>query len=86
MRRREFIAFVGCAAAVWPVTVRPQQSERVRRVGVLESAGIETDQQAGVALFREVLHQLGWIDAAMCGSKSDLLALIPRRLAKTRKN
>jgi len=34
----------------------------VRRVGVLESAGIETDQQAGVALFREVLHQLGWID------------------------
>ena len=62
MRRREFIAFVGCAAAVWPVTVRPQQSERVRRVGVLESAGIETDQQAGVALFREVLHQLGWID------------------------
>jgi putative ABC transport system substrate-binding protein len=62
MRRREFIAFVGCAAAVWPVTVRAQQSERVRRVGVLESAGIETDQQAGVALFREVLHQLGWID------------------------
>jgi putative tryptophan/tyrosine transport system substrate-binding protein len=62
MRRREFIAFVGCTAAVWPVAVRAQQSERVRRVGVLESAGIETDQQAGVALFREVLHQLGWID------------------------
>jgi putative ABC transport system substrate-binding protein len=62
MRRREFLAFVGCTAAVWPVAVRAQQSERVRRVGVLESAGIETDQQAGVALFREVLHQLGWID------------------------
>jgi len=42
--------------------VRAQQSERVRQVGVLESAGIETDQQAGVALFREVLHQLGWGD------------------------
>ena len=62
MRRREFIAFVGYTAAMWPVAVRAQQSERVRRVGVLESAGIETDQQAGVALFSEVLHQLGWID------------------------
>jgi len=29
---------------------------------VLESAGIETDQQAGVAVFKEVLRQLGWID------------------------
>jgi putative ABC transport system substrate-binding protein len=31
-------------------------------IGVLESAGIETDQQAGVAVFKEVLHQLGWDD------------------------
>jgi len=62
MKRREFIALVGSTAAAWPLAVRAQQSERVRRVGVLESAGIETDQQAGVALFREVLHQLGWID------------------------
>ena len=29
---------------------------------MLGSAGIETDQQAGVAVFKEVLHQLGWID------------------------
>ena len=29
---------------------------------MLESAGIETDQQAGVAVFKEVLRQLGWID------------------------
>jgi putative tryptophan/tyrosine transport system substrate-binding protein len=62
MRRREFIAFVGSTAAVWPLAVRAQQSERVRRVGVLESAGIETDQQAGVAVFKEVLRQLGWIE------------------------
>ena len=61
MRRRAFIATLAGAAA-WPLAVRAQQSERVRRVGVLVSAGIETDQQAGVALFREVLHQLGWID------------------------
>ena len=68
MRRREFIAFVGSTAVVWPLAVRAQQSERVRRVGVLESAGIETDQQAGVAVFREVLHQLGWIDGDLYAS------------------
>ena len=26
------------------------------------SAAIETDQQAGLGVFKEVLHQLGWID------------------------
>ncbi|SRR5260370_32302802 len=62
MRRREFIVFVGSTAAAWPLAVRAQQTERVRRVGVLESAGIETDQQAGVAVFKEVLRQLGWIE------------------------
>jgi putative ABC transport system substrate-binding protein len=34
----------------------------MKRVGVLESGGIETDQQAGVAVFREILRQLGWIE------------------------
>jgi putative ABC transport system substrate-binding protein len=34
----------------------------MRRVGVLMSAAIETDQQAGLGVFKEVLHQLGWID------------------------
>jgi putative ABC transport system substrate-binding protein len=61
VRRREVITLLSGAAA-WPLAVRAQQSERVRRVGVLESAGIETDQQAGVAVFKEVLRQLGWID------------------------
>jgi putative ABC transport system substrate-binding protein len=34
----------------------------MKRVGVLASGGIETDQQAGIAVFREVLRQLGWIE------------------------
>jgi putative ABC transport system substrate-binding protein len=62
MRRREFIALAGGAVVAWPLAAYAQQPAQMRRVGVLESAGIETDQQAGVAVFKEVLRQLGWIE------------------------
>jgi ABC-type uncharacterized transport system substrate-binding protein len=62
MRRREFIALVGGAAAAWPLAARAQQREQMRRIGVLMSAASETDQQAGIAVFKEILHQLDWID------------------------
>ena len=62
LRRRDFITLVGGAAS-WPLAARAQQREQMRRIGVLMSAASETDQQAGVTLFLEVLHQLGWIDS-----------------------
>ena len=62
MRRREFIALLGGAAATWPLVARAQQRGQMRRIGVLMSAASETDQQAGLAVFKEILHQLDWID------------------------
>jgi putative ABC transport system substrate-binding protein len=64
MRRREFITLLGGAAAAWPVAVRAQQSDRVRRIGVF-SGGQNPDSpdtQANLAAFLHVLQQLGWTD------------------------
>ena len=63
MRRREFIALFSSAAASWPFTAGAQQSERMRRLGIL-MAGAESDPhyQADVAVFREGLQKLGWVD------------------------
>ena len=63
MRRREFITLLGGAAASWLLATRAQQSERIRRIGVLYAVS-ETDLegQAWDAAFRKLLAALGWID------------------------
>src|ERR1700690_2185831 len=62
MRRREFIAGLGGAAA-WPVVARAQQRERIRRVGVLMNAiPTESLQQSNLTAFSEVLRRAGWIE------------------------
>jgi putative ABC transport system substrate-binding protein len=60
MRRREFIAALGSAAA-WPLAAHAQQGERVRRIGVLlPAAADDPEYQARVAAFHQGLALLGW--------------------------
>jgi putative ABC transport system substrate-binding protein len=62
MRRRGFIALLGGAAAAWPLVVRAQQSERVRRIGVLMLyPENDSEGQRRAAAFREGLQKLGWV-------------------------
>jgi putative ABC transport system substrate-binding protein len=61
VKRREFIALLGGAAA-WPLAARAQQ-ERVRRIGVLmPNAADDPEYQARMTAFLQELAQLGWID------------------------
>src|SRR5262245_42041276 len=63
IRRREFMALLGGAAAAWPLVARAQQGERMRRIGVLEGL-TENDpaRQARNAAFEQGLRQLGWTE------------------------
>jgi putative ABC transport system substrate-binding protein len=62
MRRREFIAGLGGAAAAWPVAARAQQPERMRRIGVLIGVAASSFGQARYAAFLQGLQQSGWTD------------------------
>ena len=64
MRRREFIAAVGGAAATWPLAARAQQSTRARRIGVLMPFENENDQQVRDLwpAFKQRLAELGWVE------------------------
>ena len=63
MRRREFIALIGGTVASWPLTARGQQSERVRRIGVLLGQAMDDQQgQARIAALLKALQDMGWND------------------------
>jgi putative tryptophan/tyrosine transport system substrate-binding protein len=63
MKRREFIALVGGAAATWPLSARAQQAGKVWRIGVLSGANrpavLETSIFGG---FLQGLKELGYVE------------------------
>src|SRR5262244_1167470 len=61
MRRREFITFIGGAAAAWPLAARAQQGTKLPTIGYLGSARLATESER-IAAFVQRLHDLGWIE------------------------
>jgi putative ABC transport system substrate-binding protein len=59
MKRREFIALIGAAAA-WPLTASAQQAAKISHIGYLVGS-LRTDPHLSDA-FLERLHELGYVD------------------------
>ena len=61
MKRREVIKLIGGAAASWPLAVRAQHNDEIRRIGVVVNvAADDPEAQTSVAAFKHALQQLGW--------------------------
>jgi len=60
--RRDFITLLGGAAAAWPLAVQAQQSERMRRIGLLMGVADDREGQARVTALKQGLQELGWTD------------------------
>jgi putative tryptophan/tyrosine transport system substrate-binding protein len=62
MKRREFAGIVAGIAA-WPLLAHAENTDRVRRVGVL-LGNTEGDPQlvAGMSAFRQAMQELGWAE------------------------
>jgi putative ABC transport system substrate-binding protein len=64
MRRREFITLLS-GAAVWPLAAQAQQTDRMRRIGVLMGyAENDLEAKAWIKGFVEGLKKLGWIEGS----------------------
>src|SRR5437899_9292621 len=79
IKRREFITLLAGAAAAWPLAVRAQQRDGVRRIGVLmNTAADDAVFQTRVGAFLQGLALLGWtigrnvrIETRWSGGKAD---------------
>jgi len=59
MRRREFIAVLGSAAA-WPLAARAQQTQTMKRLAILMGGTENANYHGYVAAFRQGLADLNW--------------------------
>jgi putative tryptophan/tyrosine transport system substrate-binding protein len=63
VRRRDFIKVIAGSAGAWPLLVQAQQTERVRRIGLLFPFLANGSQSRDrLAAFKFGLQELGWIE------------------------
>ena len=61
IRRREFIASLGCSAVAWLFMAHAQSAERIRRVGVLTpNAEQDVVERDDIAAFTQEFKRSGW--------------------------
>ena len=60
MKRRTFIAALGCAAA-WPLVARAQQQPKVWRIGMLETISADLNA-ANLRAFQQSMRHLGYVE------------------------
>ena len=59
--RRELLVALGGAVAAWPLAAHAQQTERLRRIGVVMHLGADDPEgQRRVAAFLQGLQEVGW--------------------------
>ena len=85
MRRRDFLAAFGGAAAAWPLAARTQQSYPMRRIGVLTTIFSENDSEASawLAAFQDELQKLGWQQGRNITFETRLIGNDVQRLASS---
>jgi putative ABC transport system substrate-binding protein len=91
MRRREFITLLG-GAAIWPLAARAQQTDRVRRIGVLMAIEADDPLRASyVGALLEGLRTFGWVEGrniqikyGWAGGNVDRMKKLAKELAASR--
>ncbi|OKO75218.1 hypothetical protein AC628_20650 [Bradyrhizobium sp. NAS96.2] len=80
MKRREFIRLLGGVTIIWPLATRAQNTERMRRIGVLENLASDEQRPPRIGAFVQGLQQSGWVvgrdlrldDRSAAGNPDDL--------------
>jgi putative tryptophan/tyrosine transport system substrate-binding protein len=63
MRRRDVILCLGGVAAAWPLGVRAQQGDRLKRIGVLMAhPADDPEYQSYLSAFRQEIAERGWME------------------------
>jgi ABC-type uncharacterized transport system substrate-binding protein len=62
MKRRDFIALLGCAATVWPLVAQAQPAKKIPRVGVLWHAGNAQEEDVYLSVLTKAFSDLGYVD------------------------